>query len=134
MAELDVERYGLGEVQTAGGRDHPHYTSMMVVPPEAKLPLDECLRVESRFEALAPGSHFVKVPLGDAETDAEGLLSTTRRIVQDHKIGLYAFDRALTFCSSCQKTFRGEQSKCPNCGSVDGVTRFSRQPARYRII
>ena len=134
MAELDVERYGLGEVQTAGGRDHPHYTSMMVVPPEAKLPLEECLRVESRFEALAPGSHFVKVPLGDAETDAEGLLSTTRRIVQDHKIGLYAFDRALTFCSSCQKTFRGEQSKCPSCGLVDGVTRFSRQPARYRII
>jgi ribonucleoside-triphosphate reductase len=132
VAELDVERYGLGEVHVAGGRDYPYYTSMMVVPSEAKLPLDECLRIESRFEALAPGSHLAKIPLDETDVDAEKLLSTTRRIVQDHKIGLYAFDRTLTFCSSCQKTFLGEQAKCPQCGSVNGVTRFSRQPARYR--
>ena len=134
LAELDVERYGLGEVHLAGGRDHPHYTSLMVVPPEAKLPLDECLRVESRFEAVAPGGHLAKIPLEESEVDAEGLFSTTRRIVQEHRIGLYAFDSPLIFCSSCRRTFRGEQAKCPSCGSVDSVTRFSRQPARYRAI
>jgi anaerobic ribonucleoside-triphosphate reductase len=132
LAELDIERYGLGEVHVSGGRDHPYYTNMMVVPPEANLPLDDRLRIESRFEALAPGSHLAKIPLEESEVDAEKLLSTTRGIAQEHKIGLYTFDRNLTYCSSCQKIFQGEQLKCPSCGSVNSVTRFSRDPARYR--
>ncbi len=132
LAELDIERYGLSDVHVPSGRDHPYYTNMMVVPSEANLPLDDLLRIESRFEALAPGSHLTKIPLEEPEADAEKLLALTRRVVQDHRIGLYTFDRNLTYCGNCQKTFFGEKTKCPECGSVNAVTRFSREPARYR--
>jgi anaerobic ribonucleoside-triphosphate reductase len=105
---------------------------MMVVPSEENLPLDDNLRIESRFEALAPGCHLAKIPLEESDVDAEKLLALTHKIVQDHRIGLYAFDRNLMYCSSCQKTFQGDRLKCPSCGSVNTVTRFSRDPARYR--
>ncbi|MCW4020357.1 MAG: helix-turn-helix domain-containing protein [Candidatus Bathyarchaeota archaeon] len=132
LAELDIEKYGLAEVHVQGGRENPYYTNMTVVPLEAELPLDDRLRIEARFHALTPGSHLVRVPLGESEEDAEHLFSTTRKIVKDHEIGLYAYDRSLTHCSNCKKTFHGEQIKCPKCGSVNAVTRFSRAPARYR--
>jgi ribonucleoside-triphosphate reductase len=132
LAELDIEKYGLGEVHNQGERDSPYYIHMTVVPFEAEMPLEDYLRIESRFHALTPGGHLVKIPLRDSEEEPEQLFSTTQKIVEDYKIGLYAYDRSLTYCSNCQKTFHGEEIKCPACGSVNAVTRFRREPARYR--
>ena len=131
LAELDIERYGLAEVQVQGRREEPCYTNMSVVPYGTEMPLEDCLRVESRFQALTSGGHLVNIPLGEPENKAEDLFSTTKRIVKDHKIGLYAYDRSLTYCSNCQKTFAGEQVKCPACSSVNAITKFRREPARY---
>ncbi|MBS7614495.1 helix-turn-helix domain-containing protein [Candidatus Bathyarchaeota archaeon] len=131
LAELDIERYGLGDVYVSGGRENPYYTSMTAIPLEANLPLDDLLSLESRFEALTPGSHLFKIPLGESEADAETLFATTQRIAKNHKIGFYTFDRTLTYCNKCEKTFFRELTKCPICGSVNAVTRFSRKPIRY---
>jgi len=132
LAELDTERYGLAEVRAQRVGEIPCYTNMTVVPWRAEVPLEDSLRLEARFHALTPGGHMVTIPLGEAETGAEQLLSTTKKIVKDHGIGLYAYDRSLTYCGNCRKTFHGEHMKCPACGSVNAVTRFSRQPARYQ--
>ena len=132
LAELDIEKYGLGEVCVLGSGDNPYYTNMMVVPSGDEIPIDACLRVESRFHSLCPGSHLLKIPLRESETDVEQLMSTTLKIIKNYKIGLYTYDRSLTYCNNCQKTFHGEHLKCPECGSVNAITRFSRQPARYQ--
>jgi len=132
LAELDTERYGLAEVRAQRVGESPCYTNMTVVPWKAEVPLDDYLRLEARFHALTPGGHMVTIPLDKAEEGAEHLLSTTKKIVKDYRIGLYAFDRSHTYCGNCHKTFHGEHLKCPACGSVNAVTRFSRQPARYQ--
>jgi ribonucleoside-triphosphate reductase len=132
LAQLDVERHGLGKVEIQGNREKPHYTSMMVVPAEADISLEERLCLESRFQILTKGSQLSKVPLGEFMDTAEQLISISKRIIRDHKIGLYVFDRSLTYCSSCLKTFHGEKLKCPKCGSVNAVTCFCREPARYK--
>jgi len=132
MAELDIERYGLGEVHVKGGRESPCYTNMSVLPYDLDLPLEDYLRIEGRFHLLTPGGHLVRISLKEGEDEAESLLSTTIKIIKDHKIGLYAFDRSLTYCGKCRRTFNGIHMKCPACGSVNAVTRFSREPARYQ--
>jgi anaerobic ribonucleoside-triphosphate reductase len=132
LAELDIEKYGLGEVHVSGGTEKPCYTSITIVPLEVELPWEERLSLESQFHGLAPGSHLARVPLGDSEVDAESLLAMTRKTVENSKVGLFTYDRSLTYCSNCLKTFHGEQIKCPECGSVNAVTRFVREPARYR--
>jgi ribonucleoside-triphosphate reductase len=132
LAELDVERYGLGEVHVSGGTEKPCYTSMAVVPLDVELPWEERFSLESQFHCLASGSHLARVPLGDSVVDAESLLSMTRKTVENFKVGLFTYDRSLTYCSNCLKTFHGEQIKCPECGSVNAVTQFVREPALYR--
>jgi anaerobic ribonucleoside-triphosphate reductase len=132
LAELDVKRYGLGEVHVSGGVEKPCYTNMAVVPLEVELPWEERLSLESQFHGLTSGSHLARVPLGDSVVDAESLLSMTRKTVENFKVGLFTYDRSLTYCSNCLKTFHGEQIKCPECGSVNAVTQFVREPALYR--
>jgi len=132
LAELDIEKYGLAEVHVQGGEDKPHYTNMTVVPYMTEISLEDYLSMESRFHHLTPGGHLVKIPLQEPEVDAEQLLSTTKNIVKNHKIGLYTYDRSLTYCSKCRRTFHGEHIKCPSCSSVNTITQFRREPARYR--
>jgi len=131
LAQLDVEKYGLAEVHTQGGRENPFYTNMTVTPYGAGLPLDDYLAIESRFHPAFSSSHLVKIPLKESDEDAEQLLATTNKIVRQYRIGLYTYDRSLTYCGNCQRTFYGEQQKCPECGSVNAITRFTREPARY---
>ncbi|MEM2130311.1 MAG: anaerobic ribonucleoside-triphosphate reductase [Candidatus Bathyarchaeia archaeon] len=133
LAELDVERYGLGDVHVSGGRENPYYTSMMAVPLEANLALDDLLRLESRFEALAPASHLIKIPLGESEVDTETLFATTQNIAKNHKIGFYTFDRTLTYCNKCEKTFFREATKCPECNSAGSILKFARESTRYEV-
>ncbi len=132
LAELDIEKYGLGKVRIQSAGDEPSYTNMMVVPPGADIPLDDRLNLEGKFHKMAPGSHLVLIPLRDSDVETEDLLSTTRKIVNNYTVGLYAYNRDLTYCTNCQRTFHGDQPKCPFCGSVNAVTWFQRDPARYK--
>ncbi|MEM2915005.1 MAG: anaerobic ribonucleoside-triphosphate reductase, partial [Candidatus Bathyarchaeia archaeon] len=131
LVELDIERYGFGNIDVSGGRDNPYYTNMMIVPQEASLPLDDFLRIESHFEEFLL-SHLIKIPLKESEIDSEDLLAMTCKIVKEHNVGLYIFDQPLMRCNICQKTFIGEPIKCPNCGSAGSIWKFTRDSARYR--
>jgi len=132
LAQLDIERYGLGTVLTQGEKENPYYTNLNVVPHHVEMPLGDYLKIESRFHELVTGSHLAKISLGSHEASPERLISITRNIVNNYAIGLYTYDRTLTYCNSCRKTWQGEQLKCPTCGSINTLIRFRREPARYQ--
>jgi len=132
LAQLDIERYGLGTVLTQGERENPYYTSLNVVPHHVEMPLEDYLKIESQFHRLASGSHLAKISLDNLEVSPEELMSTTKKITDQYPIGLYTYDRTLTYCSNCRKTWHGEQLKCPICGSVNTLTQFKRETARYQ--
>jgi ribonucleoside-triphosphate reductase len=132
LAKLDIEKYGLGEVLVQGERDNPHYTHMTVLPWETKRSLEDYLPIEARFHNLTPGGHLVKIPLLNSEQRPEDLFSTTKKILKEYKIGFYTYDRSLTYCNKCRKISHGERIKCSVCGSVNAITWFLREPARYR--
>jgi len=130
LAELDVERYGWAKVHVKGSREQPFYTDLVAVPTQASVPLEERLKIEERLQHLATGGHLTVLPLEDAEQSPDTLLSTTKHVVTTSKIGLFTYNRSFAYCSRCRKTFSGQQSKCPVCGSVDSLVNFSRVSAK----
>ncbi|MEA2090699.1 MAG: anaerobic ribonucleoside-triphosphate reductase [Thermoproteota archaeon] len=133
LAELDVDRYGWEKVHTLGNKEHPFYTDGFAVPLETHIPWEERLRIEEKFHQLCQGGHLAVLQLADIEQNPEELLAVTRQIVTKYKVGLYAYNRNLSYCSHCQNVSYGILSKCPSCGSVDSLQRFSRVSAKYGL-
>lgn len=131
LAELDVEHYGWANVHTRGTKEQPLYTDMVAVSPEANISWQESLRMEERFHQLAFGGHLAVLQLAEAEQDPNEFLRVTKQIAATYKIGLYAFNRNFTHCGHCRKTFFGQPSKCPSCGSVSALVFYKRVSAKY---
>ncbi|MBS7624152.1 helix-turn-helix domain-containing protein [Candidatus Bathyarchaeota archaeon] len=130
MATLDLEHYGLAEVNVSGSKDRPYYSDLNSLLYNANISLDNYLAIEERLHTFFSGRHLIKIPIRGESP--EELLSISRKITSGFKIPLYTFDTTIVYCSSCHKTFRGEQSKCPICGSTGTITRFIREDARYK--
>jgi len=131
LAQLDVERYGWADVRARGTKEHPFYTDLVAVPPEASISWQERLKVEERFHQLATGGHLALLQLAEMEQDPDELLAMTKQIAATCKVGLFAFSRNLTYCGRCQASFFGQLLKCPSCGSVDALIRHRRVSAKY---
>ncbi len=131
LAKLDVERYGWADVRARGTKEHPLYTDLVAVPPEASISWQERLKVEERFHQLATGGHLALLQLAETEQDPDELLAVTKQIAATYSVGLFAFSRNLTYCGRCQATFFGQLLKCPSCGSVDALIRHRRVSAKY---
>jgi len=131
FVDLDVERYGWAKVKTSMGREYPIYTDLTAVPLNIEIPLNERLRIEERFHKLCPGGHLLIIQLENSEKDAENLLSATNRILSSNRIGFYAYNHDLSYCSSCSKVFLGFTAKCPECGSTEKLMKYSRGNAKY---
>jgi ribonucleoside-triphosphate reductase len=131
LAQLDVEQYGWARVRVSGTKEQPSYTDLFVVPLKSNISHEERLKIEERFHRLATGGHLTVLPLNGVEQGAEELLSATKRLATTSRIGLFAYNRNFVYCTRCQKTFFGQPSKCPSCGSVEALTRYSRLSAKY---
>jgi ribonucleoside-triphosphate reductase len=131
LAELDVERYGWGIVNTQGTRDAPYYTDLTISPLEAEMTLHDRLHIEGNFQPLIKGGHLLPIELNEPQQDADALLKTTKEIVQTENIGAYAFTRTYGYCLNCKTTQGGHHQKCPNCGAAEAYTTFSRLASSY---
>jgi len=126
LVELDVEKYGWAKVRASGTREQPFYTDFAAIPFENSSSWEKRLRIEASFHKLTPGSHLAIIQLPDSQQDPNKLLSVTKDISKAHRLGFYTYNHALTHCSGCQRTFYGLLDKCPSCGSVNMLVRFSR--------
>jgi len=131
LAELDVEKYGWGLVKTQGGKEAPLYTEMVAVPLNIDVPLKERLKVEETFHELCPGGHLSIIQVADTPQNPEELLSSTKEIVTSYRVGLFAYNRNVSYCSRCKRISFGFPPKCPSCGSTNKLTHFSRFSAKY---
>jgi len=134
LAHLDIERYGWAKVHVSGTKENPFYTDLVAVPMQAKTALNQRLKIEERIQHLSQGGHLTPIQADDDEHDPAKLLSITRQLISERKIGLYTFNRVLTYCSRCSKISSGQPAKCPSCGSADSLTSYSRVSAKYAAI
>jgi len=131
LAELDVERYGWAQVRVKGGKEQPFYTDLVGVPLQADISRDERLKIEEKLQLQAPGGHLTPIQIADEEQETDEFLSFTKMLVTTSRLGFFAYSPSFAYCNRCQKTFSGQQSKCPSCDSVDTLVNFGRVSAKY---
>ena len=131
LAQLDMERYGWAKVHAKGTKEQPFYTNLVTLPVQAKIASDERLKIEERIQQLTSGGHLTVIQVNEDEPDADRLLTLTRRLTSESKIGLYTFSRNFAYCGHCGKTVSGQPVKCPSCGSVDNLVGYTRASAKY---
>jgi ribonucleoside-triphosphate reductase len=105
----------------------PYYTSSVAVPLDVDIPLEERLRIESRFHPLLSGGHLASIELAEPEQSPEALLRMSQRICQ-YDIGAFAFTRSYGYCLNCQRAFGGFSKKCPECKTTSHYSPIENWP------
>ncbi len=134
LAELDVERYGWSKVNVKETKDLPRYTDIASIPIQTDQTLEQKLGIEEKLQQLATGGHLTELPLEDTEQKPEHLLAITKQIATMSTLGLFTYNRRFAYCHRCRKTFPGQQSKCPVCGSVDALISLGSVSGKHTII
>ncbi len=126
LARLDIEKYGIAKVKFSGTREKPFYSTIRRLNlQEGNVP-SEFLAVEQRLSGLNTGGNFTLIELGETERKPEELMVLTKHLVESRSIEFFAYDRRMTYCSNCKKSWLGLLHKCPSCGSIGTLVVFDR--------
>jgi ribonucleoside-triphosphate reductase len=124
LAALDIERYGIAKVHVSGNREHPFYSTFnTLILQDGKLP-PNYLESERKLQNLYLGGSLSVVKLAETEYKPSELVEVTKQIVESGSMGLFTYDRRLTYCVNCRKSWYGLLHKCPACGSIGSLKVF----------
>jgi anaerobic ribonucleoside-triphosphate reductase len=125
LAQVDMERYGIAKVKFSGSRDKPFYSTISNPTFAAgKLP-QEHLAFESKLAEAHGGGSLMAIDLGEAKHEPQELMETTEQLVQG-QADLFTYERKMTYCVNCKKSWFGSLHKCPSCGAVGTLAFFDR--------
>jgi len=126
LVQLDIERYGIAKVRFSGTREKPFYSTVSkVILQDGKIPI-ESLAFERKISRLHVGGNLTVIELGEVEYKSDELMSLTKQIFESYKMEFFTYNRKLTYCINCRRSWFGLLHKCPSCGSVGTLTVFDR--------
>jgi ribonucleoside-triphosphate reductase len=126
LANLDIERYGVAKVRFSGTREKPFYSTInKLILKDGKIP-SESLIFEQKTRGLHAGGNLAAIELGEVEQKPEELLALTKHVFEAYKIEFLTYNRKLTYCVNCKKSWVGSLHKCPSCGSTGTLAVFDR--------
>ncbi|MEM1563999.1 MAG: anaerobic ribonucleoside-triphosphate reductase, partial [Candidatus Bathyarchaeia archaeon] len=125
LAKQDIERFGVAKVRFQGTREKPHYTSYSKISLQKWETQSRILAIEKELYNQLTGGNLTVLDLGEAEYTPETLLSFTKKLAEDYKLRFFTYNRQLTHCNQCHKSWLGTLQKCPICGSVSTLTAFT---------
>jgi ribonucleoside-triphosphate reductase len=128
LAQLDVDRYGLGKVKYSGSREKPFYSTVRAYPFDGNNTLTENSQVEHDFRSALEGGCLSVIDLGDDPRTPDELCNLSMHIAEKGLSEFFTYDRKLTYCSNCRKSWFGTLAKCPSCGSVGTLVAYDRFP------
>jgi ribonucleoside-triphosphate reductase len=129
LAQLDIEKYGVAKVRFSGTREEPFYSTVKRLHIQASNPLSitpGSLEAAQKFNLLNPGGNLTVIELEQAEYKPDDLMNLTVQLVETQAAEFFTYNRALTYCSNCDKSWFGTLHKCPSCGSLSTLTTFDR--------
>jgi anaerobic ribonucleoside-triphosphate reductase len=129
LAELDIEEYGRSMIVADGSRGVFYYTDMPTVPLTAKVPIENRLGIESKFQSAMLGGHLNIICTAPGSTGL-GLLKTTEAAFQAG-CKFLTYTSNYSACTVCSNTDAGTAPKCGKCGS-DKLTYIGR--ASYGLL
>ncbi|MEM3874055.1 MAG: anaerobic ribonucleoside-triphosphate reductase [Candidatus Bathyarchaeia archaeon] len=126
LAKQDIERFGVAKVRFQGTREKPQYSSYSQIDLQNWENQSKILTVEKGFYEPLAGGSLIVLELREAQYTPETLFSFTKKFVEDYTLRFFTYNRNLTHCSQCRKSWFGTLQKCPMCGSVSTLTAFTR--------
>jgi ribonucleoside-triphosphate reductase len=125
LAQMDIERYGIGKVRFSGTREKPFYSTVNDLIVKDKQISGESLAFAQKMRGLQ-GENLTVIELEEAEHKAEELVFLTKQIAESEKLELWTYNRRSTYCTNCKRSWFGLLHKCPSCGSIGSLAVFDR--------
>ncbi|MEM4717184.1 MAG: anaerobic ribonucleoside triphosphate reductase [Desulfurococcaceae archaeon] len=127
LALLDLKRYPeLAEYLP--DPENPVYATS-IAPYYADMELPDRVEVEQRVQKYFTGGVMMHIFLGE-EAEPEALSSLTKKLINTDLV-YWSYTPAITHCNACDKTFTGQYTTCPACGS-ENIDIWSRIIGYYR--
>jgi ribonucleoside-triphosphate reductase (formate) len=130
LAQLDIDRFGVAKVKFSGTREKPYYSTIrrfQVKTMGETLALStEQLETAQKMKGLGAGGTLDIVELEAAEFKAEALVDLTRRLIENQYLEFFTYNRIVSYCANCKKSWFGTLHKCPCCGSMSALATFDR--------
>lgn len=126
LVKLDIERYGIAKVRFSGTRKEPLYSTF------SRLSLQESekylgpLKVRKKIREMQVAGNLTTIELRDGECKAEELMTWTERLIEKHDVEFLTYNRDLTYCRNCRKSWPGLMHKCPSCGATSTLTPLNK--------
>ena len=126
LAQADIEKYGIAKVKFSGTRDKPFYsTASRLTLATGKLSTDT-LTFEGKTTELQEGGSLAVIGLGEVNYEPSDLMAISMQLLENHAVAFFAYERKLTYCANCKKSWFGLLRKCPACGAIGTLTVFDR--------
>ena len=126
LAQADIERYGIAKVKFSGTREKPFYSTTGRSSLNGGKLSDETLILDSKTNELHEGGVLTVVGLGDVKHEPDELATISRQLFDNHNVKFFAYERKLTYCMNCRKSWFGLLRKCPVCGAIGTLVFFDR--------
>ena len=130
LAQLDIDRFGVAKVKFSGTREKPYYSTarrFQVKNVGETLALQtEQLETAQKMKAISAGGTLDIIELEATEYKAEALMDLTHRLIENQYLEFFTYNRTVSYCSNCKKSWFGSLHKCPCCGSMSALTTFDR--------
>ena len=129
LAQLDVEKYGIAKVKFSGTREEPFYSTTRRLHVQVGNFLSvpsESLETEQKLKDLNAGGNLIIIELGETEYKPEELMNLTKQLIEKQAVEFFTYNRRITYCVNCKKSWFGVLHKCPSCGSMSTLITFDR--------
>ncbi len=130
LAQLDIEKYGVAKVKFSGTREKPHYSTLKRFQVrhavEALSLQTDALDTAQKFKGLNTGGSLSILELESSEVKPEALMDLTRRLIENQTFEFFTYNRIISYCDNCKKSWFGTLHKCSCCGSMSALATFDR--------
>jgi anaerobic ribonucleoside-triphosphate reductase len=128
LAQLDIERYGVAKVKFSGTRDKPFYSAskhLKLKTTPLSLTTEDLILAQKLSELPTGGGSLNIIELDTHEVTPIELIDLTRHlIVSRQPLEFFTYNRIVTYCRNCKKSWFGTLHKCPKCSSVNTLGTF----------
>lgn len=124
LVHLDIERYGIAKVRFSGTRENPFYSTVNKVNLDGKF-AEESRKLKPIFGKI-DGGNLTVIEIEDFRGDAAELMAITKNIIEQSMHEFFTYNRKLTYCARCKKSWYGVRHKCPSCEATSTLTVFDR--------
>ncbi|HEX9261433.1 MAG TPA: anaerobic ribonucleoside-triphosphate reductase, partial [Candidatus Bathyarchaeia archaeon] len=110
LGQLDIEKYGVAKVKFLGTRDKPYYSTSKRLQLEAGNVLSiqpQSLEFAQKLRSWNAGANLNIIELEQDSYKPEDIMNLTRQLIQTQTVELLTYNRKMTHCSNCRRSWIG---------------------------